>query len=195
LSNELVEITVNGQTQNWYRSRGYEIPVSVVQLYCNKKGRRLKNGKEKRVARGTKITVARKDLPPHSNEVLNFKCETCGKSYTTTWQAYRGKISNNCRSCQAKKGFKGGCHSYWVNVLIVNSPDAKCDISGEADKRFLVLHHLYSRDNKKELSRDAYVILSANYHMAFHVWNGGTNVPCTPEKYYEFKERELRTIV
>lgn len=89
------------------------------------------------------------------------------------------------------EGFKGGCHSYWVNALITNNPDAKCDISGETDKRFLVLHHLYSRDNKKEVNKDAYVVLSANYHMAFHVWNGGTNVSCTPEKYYEFKRQEL----
>lgn len=36
-----------------------------------------------------------------------------------------------------------------------------------------------------------YVILSANYHLAFHVWNGGTNVPCTPESYAKFKSLEM----
>ncbi|MEN6455487.1 MAG: hypothetical protein ABFD10_14620 [Prolixibacteraceae bacterium] len=191
MSEETVEVTINNRLVKWYRSKGYDIPTREVQLYYFKDGKRYKNGKEKRIARGTKILVARKDLMPCSNEIIYFKCETCGKPFTTTWQAHRKKISNNCKSCQAKKGFKGGCHSYWVNVLITNNPDARCDISGETDKRFLVLHHLYSKDNKTELSKDAYVILSANYHMAFHVWNGGTNVSCTPEKYLEFKQQEL----
>ncbi len=22
-------------------------------------------------------------------------------------------------------------------------------------------------------------------------WNGGTNIPCTPEQYYEFKRKEV----
>jgi hypothetical protein len=94
-------------------------------------------------------------------------------------------------SCQAKKGFKGGCQDYWVDKLIINNPDAKCDISGETDKRFLELHHLLSRASGGKNEESNFVVLSANYHRAFHRWVGGTNVPCTPEQYYEFKELEL----
>ena len=36
-----------------------------------------------------------------------------------------------------------------------------------------------------------YVILSANYHTAFHNWLGGTAVPSKPEDYLMFKRREI----
>ena len=77
-------------------------------------------------------------------------------------------MSESCRSCAAKKGFKGGCHSYWVAKLITNNLNAKCDISGETDKRFLVLHHLLSRKKGGKNTKNNYVVLSANYHTAFH---------------------------
>ena len=189
---ETVEITVNNSQLRWYLERGYEIPTVLVQLWAkNANGERIKNGVERRVARGTRIVVKHSDLPPMSNKRLVFTCESCGNEYTTTWGAYRDKKSRSCKSCVLANVKTTGCHSYWVYRLITNNPYAKCDISGETDKRFLVLHHLLSRRNGGKDEEENYVILSANYHLAFHNWNGGMNVPSTPDQYREFKKSEL----
>lgn len=194
LKDELVEVEVVNTTIRWFINRGYSIPLEKVQLWATNKGKKIKNGVENRVVRGTKIIVAVKDLPPSSNQVIIFICQTCKNEFTTTWSAYRQKQSDNCKSCQAKRGFKGGCQEYWVDLLIVNNEEAKCDISGESDKRFLELHHLLSRSKGGKNEESNYVVLSANYHRAFHRWNGGTNIPCTPKQYYKFKEEEFRKI-
>lgn len=192
LKSDTVEITINNSTLRWYIEKGYDIPTEIVQLYClNKNGKKIKNGIDRRVKLGTKIIVNVNDLSPKSNEIITFICEDCGNEFTTTWQAYKIKHTNKCRVCQCKTIKNTGSHSYWVNQLIVNNPNAKCDISGETDKRFLILHHLLSRNNGGLDKKSNYVILSANYHLAFHCWNGGTNIPCTPEQYYEFKRKEV----
>lgn len=191
IRDSLIEVEIVGSTARWYREKGYNIPMQEVQLWATYNGKKIKNGIKKRVIKGTKIFVKPEDLSPSSNEKLFFICETCGIEFTTTWGAHGNKQSNNCRSCQAKKGFKGGCQDYWVDYFIINNPNAACDISGETDKRFLELHHLLSRSvgGKNELNN--YVVLSANYHRAFHKSLGGTSVPCYPEQYYEFKRLEL----
>jgi DNA-directed RNA polymerase subunit N (RpoN/RPB10) len=189
LKEKTVEVVINNTMIKWYRSKGYEIPVEEVQLYCtNKKGERIKNGKKTRVVAGTKIVVNVEDLPPQSNEQVTVICEQCGKEYTTTYQFYKNKKTNKCSECQKKTLKDTGSHRYWLDKLIVNNPNAKCDISGETDKRFLVLHHLLSRSNGGKDEESNYVILSANYHMAFHSSVGGTGSGCTPEQYYQFKE-------
>lgn len=191
---ELIEVPVNGSLVLWYRSRGYDVPTHARQCYATIEGKRVKNGFKVSVARGTTIWVKPDDVPPQSNINIPFVCATCGKKCRTRWSAFKKKISNNCVSCQAKKGFKGGCHSYWVEQLIENNADAFCDISGERDKRFLVLHHLLCRKLGGANALDNYVVLSANYHTAFHVWMGGMQVHCRPEDYELFRrlEREGR---
>lgn len=190
----LVEVPVNSSTMRWYRSKGYEIPTRRVQLYLTRNGKRTKHGTEERVARGTKIFVRPEDVQPSSNIDIPFICATCGKECKTQWKAYLKKRSDNCVSCQAKKGFRGGCHDYWVQKLITNNEDAHCDISGERDKRFLILHHKLSRSLGGKSEEANYVILSANYHLAFHVWVGGMNLPCRPEDYERFKSLELKRL-
>jgi hypothetical protein len=190
-SKEMVEISLTNNVISWYKKKGYILPLEKVQLWATVKGKRIKNGMEERVIRGTKLLVKISDLPPSSNTILNLICETCKKNYTCSYKAFSKKISNNCVSCQAKKGFKGGCQDYWVDKLIVNNPDSKCDISGEKDKRFLELHHLLSRSAGGKNEESNFVVLSANYHRAFHKWIGGTNIPCYPEQYYKFKNQEL----
>jgi hypothetical protein len=187
-----VEVVVNGRTAKWYRSRGYEIPTQEVQLYATIGGKRVKNGRERRVARGTRIVVRTSDLLPASNATIAFTCESCGDVFSTEWRAMRKKRSGNCVACQARlSSWKGGCHSYWVSALIEQNPDARCDISGERDKRFLVIHHLLSRSLGGLDTRDNYVCLSANIHMAFHNWMGGSNIPCRPEDYAKFRSLEI----
>jgi len=189
-----IEVTVQGRTAKWFMERGYNIPTHKVQLWANVKGKRVKNGVATRVERGTKITVKIEDLPPASNETIYRICTWCDEEFKTRYSAYlKKKESDRCTAC-AKKGIKGdGSHGYWVKKLITRNPDARCDISGEKDKRFLILHHLLSRSTGGKNTPNNYVVLSANYHMAFHAWNGGTNIPCTPERYYKFKDSWAKT--
>ena len=190
-SKGMVEITLTGNLINWYKEKGYNLPIRKVQCWATINGKKIKNGIKERVPVNSKLLVKIEDLPPSSNVILNLVCETCSKKYTTTYKAFSIKKSGNCVSCQAKKGFKGGCQDYWVDKLIINNPEAKCDISGEKDKRFLELHHLLSKSAGGKNEESNFVVLSANYHRAFHKWVGGTNIPCYPEQYYEFKDQEL----
>ena len=196
-NNEYVEVNVTSNTLKWYKDKGYDIPVTEVQLYAyNKNGKKIKNGKDYRVTKGTKILVKLDDLPPSSNKKITLTCEYCGKEFTTTFGAYKKKKKGKrCNEC-AKKRTKGdGTHGYWVKKLITDNPNACCDISGETDKRFLVLHHLDSRSNGGKNVEENYVILSSNYHTAFHRYMGGTNIPCTKKDYIKFKEEELSNIM
>lgn len=192
LVNKQIDVKVCSNTIRWYETHGYTVPKTKVQLYyTNNKGERKKNGIEYRVKRGTSILVDVKDLPPASNVDIQLICSDCGNTYQTRFGAYKKKHSDKCSTCK-KKEFKGnGTHGYWVGILIKDNPNAKCDISGETDKRFLVLHHLLSCSLGGINSPENYVILSANYHLAFHVWNGGMNKSCTAEKFSRFKEKEL----
>lgn len=191
LSDKLIEVSVTGGTLRWYRDRGYQIPTHIRQLYAIVNGVKKKNGKMISVKEGTKIFVKPEDLPPSSNKKVELTCPRCGSSFTTTYGAYRKKINNLCGPCVKRKIKGNGSHSYWVKKLITLNPDAKCDISGETDKRFLVLHHLNSVSSGGINSPDNYVILSANYHLAFHVWAGGMDKLCTKAQYLEFKANEI----
>jgi hypothetical protein len=190
-SNE-IEIVVNNTTLKWYREKGYEIPTHKRQLWANKNGERLKNGTKEAVAKSTKIVVKINDLPPASSTYIKRVCTSCKNEFGTSYYSWvKKEQSDRCTDC-AKKKIKGdGSHCYWVGVLITNNKDAICDISGEKDKRFLVLHHLDSRAAGGRNTLDNYVVLSANYHLAFHNWIGGMQVRCKKEQYYEFKKQEL----
>jgi DNA-directed RNA polymerase subunit RPC12/RpoP len=186
MDTQSVEVGLSGRYIKWYERRGYKVPTHAVQCWANKDGRRVKNGIEKRVKEGTKIVVSVKDLPPESNAKVEYVCETCGEKFKTQWKIYRKKMSGSCKSCAAKKGFKGGCQDYWFDRLIKNNPNAKCDISGISDKRFLQLHHLLSRKDGGKNIEENFMILSANLHTAFHRWAGGNKI-ATPEQYAEFR--------
>lgn len=191
------EVLVNGSTIKWYQKKGYHIPVRKKQTYyINKNGERKKNGtKSVTVARGTKIMVDVKDLSPKSNETVKFICTECEQEHTTRAAAFFIKLDSKCTGCKKKELKNTGCHSYWVKKLITDNPNAKCDISGETDKRFLVLHHLLNSKSGGKNEFENYVILSYNYHLAFHNSIGGTNVACTPKQYIEFKQNEMAKIL
>lgn len=191
IKEKFVDVKVNQMNCSWYREKGYELPTKQVQTYyTNKDGEKRKNGYKTRIAMGEIIRVKVEDLQPGSNVLITIICPNCRKEYSIRWGYYlKEKKSDKCQSCWQIKG--DGSHGYWVEQLITNNPDAKCDISGETDKRFLVLHHLTNRKDGGRNEPDNYVILSANYHHAFHQWNGGTNVPCTKELYIQFKDEEL----
>jgi hypothetical protein len=192
-----VEVIVNSTTRWWYESRGYVVPKSERQLFCkSSSGGRIKNGVAWSVKRGTKIIVSTSDLLPKSRQKIKFTCGTCGKQKETIWSAYYTKHHPDiCLSCASSKTRGPGAHCTWVKRLITNNSEAKCDISGETDKRFLVLHHLTSQSVYGKSANSNYVVLTANYHLAFHAWNGGMNKPCYPYQYEEFKELELKRII
>lgn len=193
MDQQIVETIVTGRYIKWYERKGYHVPTHIAQLWTIKNGKRVKNGTERRVANGTKIKVTVSDLPPKSNSLVRYVCDTCKKEVTLRWQDYRKKMSKSCKICAAKKGFKGGCQAYWAERLLTENPNAKCDISGETDKRFLELHHLLSKKLDGKDEEKNYVILSANYHTAFHRWVG-TQKATTPEQYQEFKRLQFKTL-
>lgn len=193
MDTQLVETVITGRYIKWYERKGYRIPTHLVQLWVNKNGQRVKNGTEKRVANGTRLMVSTLDLPPASNTKVEYICDTCGETFTVKWQDYRKKMSKSCKICAARKGFKGGCQDYWCDKLINDNPDAKCDISGETDKRFLELHHLLSPKLGGKNAEANYVVMSANYHTAFHRWVG-TQKATTPEQYHEFKKMQIKSL-
>lgn len=190
LKYDTIDIIINNSELRWYRAKGYKIPTHTVQLWANRQGKKEKNGKSVRVANGTKITVKISDLPPSSNKTVLLICSVCGAEYSTTFGAYKKKQADRCRLCQKRETKGDGTHGYWVKKLVSNNKNAKCDISGEDDKRFLVLHHLISRSLGGRNIVKNYVILSANYHLAFHLSLGGTGLPCTKEQYLAFKSQE-----
>jgi hypothetical protein len=191
---QMVEVFVNSSTIKWYESKGYSIPRRLVQQYCkDSNGNRIKNGFRLRFRKGTKIMVDIKDMAPQSNVLMSFRCSVCGGNSTTMVKSYIiKKYPDTCNGCIKKLIKKGtGSHGYWVIKLIDTNDNAKCDISGETDKRFLVLHHLLNRRSGGKNEESNYVVLSANYHLAFHVWNGGLDKPCIPDQYYRFKDEEF----
>lgn len=192
LKTNKMKIKLSGSTFRWYKDKGYDIPTHVVQLWATVNGKKIKNGISERIKNGTEIEVLIDDLPPKSNVNVQLICPRCNKDYKTTFGAYKLKESNLCSTCVKKKIIGDGSHSYWVKTLIIENDNARCDISSESDKRFLVLHHLDSRSNGGRNIKENYVILSANYHMAFHNWNGGTNISCKKEDYIKFKEEEMK---
>jgi len=190
LKEKYIDIVISGSTLKWYQNKGYKVPTHKRQLWVTKKGKRVKHGTKTCVAKGTVMKVAIKDLPPASNVNIPLICPACGINFQTTYGAYLKKHSDNCSTCVKKKIKGDGSHNYWVSKLITNNPNASCDISKETDKRFLILHHLDSKSSGGRNIESNYVVLSANYHMAFHVALGGTGVPCTKAQYNEFKKEE-----
>lgn len=193
IEDQEIEVSLNNFTIGWYRKKGYKIPTKIVQNYWNdkKSGKRYKHGKKERIITGAKIWVKVKDLTPGSSQKIKLICSGCFKDYYVQWKNVHIKKTDKCLRCAASTLKTKGHRGWWIRKLIIDDINAKCDISGETDKRFLVLHHLTNTRNGGLNDKDNFVILSANYHHAFHQWNGGTTVDCTPELYFRFKEIEL----
>ena len=143
-----------------------------------------------RFASGGLLVVKTRDLHPGCMQRVDLWCDICITQYSLRWRDYIKKQSNTCKRCLNEPA-NCSSHEYWIRRLLLDNPDAICDISGELDKRFLVLHHLQSRKTGGQNEESNYVVLSANHHKAFHgsLGNGGRD-GCTPEQYYEYKQKE-----
>jgi len=111
-------------------------------------------------------------------------CKICARSRT-------GK-ANALELLTAKRAAGVMGKNYWRRKLLQEKVEGtpRCDISGEEDIRFLVIHHLSPRAKGGLERRDNVVIITANYHQAFHSECGGGDALCTPEQYYAFRKRE-----
>ncbi len=120
------------------------------------------------------------------NKIINIKPKFYGNNFYLTIEGINDKNSQS--------PFEYRKHDFWKKKLLKDNLEAKCDISGETDKRFLVLHHLHNKADGGLNNETNYVILSNNYHLAFHSWNGGYRTKCTKEYYELFKKEELEIL-
>jgi len=172
----LTSVMVHHRNAPWYLSKGYRIPESR-----HYPGRPMT---------GFELEVKTEDIYPGSLQRIPLICEQCGEVYTLRWREYLAKLSNICSACRLHPD---NCHSheYWIRRLVSEAEAPECDICGETDKRFLVLHHLLARSNGGANEAKNYVVLSANYHEAFHR-SIGTKSRATPEDYAAFKAKETK---
>lgn len=93
LLDEYMEIKIDGQTKDYYRQKGYEVPT-----YIDKE-------KKERVRRGTKIVVKTTDLSPGCQTKVRAKCDNCGSIKLVNYGNYLNYISRGtdgkyyCKKC------------------------------------------------------------------------------------------------
>ena len=77
----------------------------------------------------------------------------------------------------------------WFNYLR-QKRDYVCAITGARGCR-LAVHHLFSVKSYPNLRWDEsnVIVIREDIHKAFHQWNGGNTVPCTPDGFSEFVRR------
>lgn len=177
---EPTQILVTGKTLRWYKSKGYTTP-------------------DKFPVNGFKTLVSSLDLTPGSCLKVTIKCPECGILFKIPRYKLNKRKSPYCKICLHKvprliEGEYQDIRS-WTKRLIDSNNSAKCDICGETDKRFLQLHHLTPIAAGGRNIESNLVILSANYHSAFHNhYKNGVVDTATPEDYYAFREQELRLL-
>lgn len=187
----------------YFTDLGYKIPTTSYQRF-------RKNGKptgyRTRYVLGATLTVRTEHLSPGSHYRITYTCDSCGKRCSTLYNLYmsspneedlciicarsKSGLSNSIENLQTKRKSGVMGKNFWRKKLLHGSEDVCCDICGETDKRFLVIHHLTPRSKGGLEHRDNVVVLSANYHQAFHAECGGNDSVCTPEQYYAFRKRE-----
>lgn len=188
----------------YFESKGYEIPTERYHRGMNRAGKNM--GYRTRYVLGSLIEVKVSDLTPGSHYRVTYTCDTCGVERSTLYNLYlkrqQSEGSDRCPTCAKRvtgrnNGVSHRTGDYGKNSLrlkLLAAPDVVCDISGEPDKRFLVVHHLIPRSRGGQNTVDNMVVLTANYHTAFHRSLGGNGGECGPEQYYEFREQERQRL-
>lgn len=90
LITQFVDIDVVGNV-HFYENIGYEIPK-----YKDRSN-------QLRVKKGTRIVVKVTDLPIQSAIKIQYKCESCGETYTTKYSRYLNNVNDICKPCNMKK--------------------------------------------------------------------------------------------
>lgn len=195
------KITLNSpKVCGYFEAKGYTIPTERYHRGTNRVGKNM--GYRTRYILGTELEIKVSDLTDGSHYRINYTCDECGKEGSTLYNLYVKRVNNDkdhCHECSSRKngklngnrsGHKGGKH-YW-KLKLLKDPLARCDLSGCGDSRFLVVHHLTPRSQGGSDELDNLVVLTANYHTAFHRWVGGNGGEASPELYLEFKRQELQ---
>lgn len=177
---------------------GYVIPKEKYDRGRNNAGKTL--GFRYRFVLGSEIEVNISDLSPSSHARVTYKCVKCNSHNTTEYIQYLKRTTDLCPTCN--KSHMGRANSvltrdrkennsygkeYWKKKLIHENPNAKCDITGETDKRFLIVHHLIPRNLGGQEIEENVVVITSNMHQAFHS-QYGHNVGI--KEYEEFKHAE-----
>jgi hypothetical protein len=199
LVHDEVEVTLlSPKDCSKWKDLGYEIPAERYDRGRNRAGKTL--GYRNRYILGSKIKVKVKDLAPTSHVRILYRCASCGAENTTEYIQYLKRTTDLCPTCN--KSYMGKANglvkydrkqrklfgrTYWNRILIKEAENPMCDISGEKDKRFLVVHHIVPRNLGGEDVEENLVIITANLHQAFHA-EYGHNVG--RKEYEEFKARE-----
>lgn len=190
-------IVLSPKICGYYESLGYVIPKEKTEK-IGKSGK--KKGFRDRYILGSVIKISPKHLSVGSHNRIKYTCANCGEIGTTTYNLYVQRQTDFCPTCAKKENGKLNSRfskdvtdttelsiSQWKKIVLTDNPDAKCDITGETDKRFLIVHHLVPRNMGGLNTKENAVILSAQYHQAFHS-QYGHNVGI--KEYEEFKHAE-----
>lgn len=151
------------------------------------------------------LEVKLSDLPKWAHYRVDFTCADCGNTFSTAIAFYNSRKTDFCRDCFAKRlvytkdsvtmpfGTRG--RDYWKRTLIDEAVSPCCEISGNTDRRFLVIHHLMPTGKGGPETFDNVVIITANYHQAYHKEMGNNqSARVNKESYLAFKARELQKL-
>ena len=198
LITKIVKKNITPRCANYYRELGYIIPKKI-----NRKG--------------VQIEINVKDLPKNSKDKIQYKCDCCGKIYTTNYGVYINHLHEDkyyCKYCVGKVLNSGSNCYMWNNDLteedrIDRRLSPKCS---DWSKKVLArdkytcrkcgknngnmqAHHLdgwnWCKEKRYEVSNG--VCLCNNCHYNFHSMYGHGNN--TKEQFEEWIEKPLDDIL
>lgn len=90
-----VDISITVRNMNYYKNKGYDIPMK----YSEKSHKEV-------VDRGKTIRVKIEDLPTSSHARIKYKCDNCGNIYETDYHSWchakNPELGHLCKSCAVK---------------------------------------------------------------------------------------------
>ena len=95
LLNKTVEICITARNVNYYKDKGYNIPMRVSE----------KSGKLV-IDSNIPVEIKIEDLPNSSHKKIQYKCDSCGKIFTTDYHSWinskRKELGDLCKCCAVK---------------------------------------------------------------------------------------------
>lgn len=134
---EYVEVCCSGPNIQWFRDKGYD------------------------AAYHKKIMVKVEDLPPRSTAKVTFRCDYCGKEYTTQWvhrQVSPSQIQKDCcYECRAKKSKENCLLKYGVENVSqlkeVQEKTAQTNLEKYGVRSVLSVQEVIAKRKKTNLER------------------------------------------
>ena len=199
-----VEVKYNGQVGKYYESKGYKFPREYVP-YNHEKPHQIVY----RPTRNSSIIVSIEDLNPNSSAIVEWKCDLCDTTGTTTYKRYLQstklydgmKLCDHCRQryvSQRDRNYDEFSNNIRKRHCVENTDflryclsrdNYQCRICGS--KENLQGHHLNSYKNYPELRYEPTngITLCKNCHQLFHNIYGRYNF--TKENFIKFSKLNL----